>query len=787
MLYYFLSPFIGRTIDIQQCIVDYKAIREAFLTGKIILQPPIEVAITYNLMIFAMNDLRFEDAQALLEVCDERLASYLPSNIDLQASLLEKRAWLYVRWNEYAEEQGEAAFAREYKQQAIILYQQIITLILAHEASSILKSTFLKKRLARAYNNLAYQLNRINQYKEALQAIENSIVLKEQGYAEVDTLADAYGEKSQILANFGRFREALLFDDKAYTEVQRLVDLGYAFSKEEIWVYRVNRGCLFLLLGRVDEAERLFCEAIDHINPRRRVYQMFAKQGLEEIEQWRQTNSSRYQLDWRWVERYRELASFDSYWWLAPAGPFSEEEQRQWNQMFAPNLDEVTKEFLGKIIAASCQRELDAAIEEQREPRLYYPALAINQVRNHIAGLIELNTEISQREPNAIVRRLYHETIEEEIYFLRMIEATYDGNNEHFWECNLTLNLPPTHEEMSYTLSRVRHIILQGLLSPETVEASQRVHQLLQEQLKISLDLSYSEQEAQELKKNIPLPSPSPKKMVPARAAQRFFEAILHENGYKEWQVTIDANASVPRVEQGLRHLYLPDGSMSLQEIKDYVTHELGGHVARCIAGEQSPFGLLGIHTKGSLEVEEGLATYYDIEAAKHQGQEHDETSIWFGTLATGLASGVAVPPQTFMQLFTFCEAFIYLYRLLKRPDQKKQTAAKWARKLALARCLRTYRGVPDLNKAGICYTKDVLYLRGLWKIEQAIEQDPTILDRLAVGVVALDQLPDLQELGVVASSHPLGKLVQDPNLETYILSFEELNERAGSQIEDKK
>ena len=49
---------------------------------------------------------------------------------------------------------------------------------------------------------------------------------------------------------------------------------------------------------------------------------MFAEDALEEIEQWRQTDASRYQLDWRWVERYRKLASYDGHWWLTVCRSF---------------------------------------------------------------------------------------------------------------------------------------------------------------------------------------------------------------------------------------------------------------------------------------------------------------------------------------------------------------------------------------------------------------------------------------------------------------------------------
>ena len=501
---------------------------------------------------------------------------------------------------------------------------------------------------------------------------------------------------------------------------------------------------------------------------------MFVKEALEEIERWRQqATSSRHQLDWRWIERYRTLAAFDSYWWWTTTGSFSAEEQRLWSRLFRPDMDEATKQQLGTLLAESRERELAAALAERREPHLHYPAIAIEEVRTRIAALWQLDTEISQNEPNVIVRKLYHATIAEERDFLRMIEATYEGDTETYRECSLRFTPVPTREEMNYALSRVRYYLLQGLLRPDTVEASQCVIRLVREQLGLAFDLSYSEQEAQPAQQVVPLSSSQPRRMVSAQTAKRFFEAVLQEHGYQQWQVVIDPNASVPRVEQGLRHMYLPANLISVQQIKNDLSHELAGHMARCTAGERSLLGLLGIHTAASLETEEGLASYYDMQTARLTGQPHDETSVWFGTLATGLASGVITPAQTFLSLFAFFEAFILLYRLLRRPDQDAQTAQKFARKLALARSVRTFRGVPDLSRAGVCYTKDALYLRGLWKIQQAAAEDEAVLDRLAVGVVALDSLPDLRELGVAPAPQRLRQLAQHPDLDSYIVSFE--------------
>ena len=80
---------------------------------------------------------------------------------------------------------------------------------------------------------------------------------------------------------------------------------------------------------------------------------------------------------------------------------------------------------------------------------------------------------------------------------------------------------------------------------------------------------------------------------------------------------------------------------------------------------------------------------------------------------------------------------------------------------------------MPDLARAGICNTKDVVYLRGRWLIDQAVAQDETVLDRLAVGKVAYELLPELEKLGITAPAQSFRALVLDPDLDAYILSFD--------------
>jgi len=239
----------------------------------------------------------------------------------------------------------------------------------------------------------------------------------------------------------------------------------------------------------------------------------------------------------------------------------------------------------------------------------------------------------------------------------------------------------------------------------------------------------------------------------------------------------IDPNASGARVEQGLRQMFLPEKRFTTDEIRHLFSHELAGHVARCMAGERSLLGLLGIHTKNSLPTEEGLALYHERQVTVLHGQSFDDSGIWLGTLAVGLACGVVTPPQTFLSLFTFLESFFLLRRLLKQPDIDLQKARQQVRTYTLSMCLRKYRGVPDLKQAGVCYLQDAVYLRGLRMIEHAVAEDETVLDRLAVGVCALELLPDLQELGILTSPQPLRKLAYAPKLDDYILSFEHSRE----------
>lgn len=478
---------------------------------------------------------------------------------------------------------------------------------------------------------------------------------------------------------------------------------------------------------------------------------------------------SKEKLDWRWVERFRTLTSYDSYWWLNWAGPFTAEEKKEWDRLIALPQDKTTKAQLGALMTASRERELEQSLAEHREPCLHYPAIDIEDIRRRITGEQELLAEVAQQEPNVIVKRLYQEAITDELDFLHLIEATYEGNTNQFWECAQRCFPPPSREEMIYALGYVQDLIERGLAEPAGVQTAQQVRDYLTTRLHLTPDL------LAEAADNKPpaYPSSSSPCSLSASAAQQFFVTVLQKSSFEGWKVLLDAHGGMERVERGARTVFLPDKHYSLAEVRHLFVHELAGHVGYCVSGEHSSLGLLGLQMKNSGPVQEGVALYHERQVLASRGEMLNDTGLRLGMLGVGLAAGVITPPHPFSVLCSFFEQVILLNFAVKA--QQAEPTKAWrqaARRYALDICLRIYRGVPDLERAGICYPQDVIHLRGLRLVEQAVAEDASVLDRL-VGVCPLEHLPDLEELGIHPLPLPLLRLAYAADLDEYICSFE--------------
>jgi len=165
-------------------------------------------------------------------------------------------------------------------------------------------------------------------------------------------------------------------------------------------------------------------------------------QGLRE--QWRRWSTPpERQRDRHWLERYRDLVTYNIDWWWTAAGPFTEEEQGQWERYRSALADEVTRASLIALMTRSRQRELQAAWAEQRAPRFHYPALPLDDVRARLAALSHLRATIFQEEPDELVSYLYAGAIDEAMQGLRPLEATGEGNTAAFAKAIIACFVPP--------------------------------------------------------------------------------------------------------------------------------------------------------------------------------------------------------------------------------------------------------------------------------------------------------------------------------------------------------
>jgi tetratricopeptide (TPR) repeat protein len=776
LLHYHLAPFLGQKITLQERARAYQHIYTTLLDQQVHLQVPTELHLVHYLMLAHMSELRFEEAQCLLDHTFGRLQDLERTHPTQFASLLGRKALLLGTWSEYAQEQRQQQEASALREQAIAVYRQCVALWQqSEEQVSPAKRSTLKYRRARQLNDLGYYLRKHGQFQEALEVIEQSLALKMNGYVEPGSLATSYSEKAQCLAAVGRFQDAFHFDQLAVDDIRQAA-AGNSSLEDDMWVYLVERGSLYLRVGRIDEAETLFQQAYSHIGDDRRSHRTQAREGLAEIQQWREV-SPNGQLDWRWAARYRDIVRYDPFQWLSHAGPFTGEEQEEWARLQSTPETEEQRTRRETMLTHSRNREVQAALEQGREPQFHYPCIPIEDVTRRIGELGQLAADVAQHEPNAIVRRLYLAVIDEHAAYLQMIQATHDGDVQAFWHQNRRIHAEPSPQEMQCALSEVGRLIAEGMQHPVTAQVSERLSQFLRD-IQAPLDVPPAPPDPRSLSDGKTQTATRPRMLAP-HTVKRFFDAVMRQYGFDGWQTVIDVTVNDPRIEQLTQCLILPDKQLSVERVRTLLSHEIESHVFRAAAGEKSRLNLLATGTCGFMATEEGLALYNDRETARLQGKATDEisTASLFGTLATGLASGVITSSLTFSRLYAFLELFLFLYRRLNHLDKDEQRTRAKARDLARNRCLRTFRGVPDLTVAGVAYVKDALYMRGERIVSQKIQQDNTVLERLMVGVLGIEHLPDMEELGIVKPPYPPKWLAHNPDLASCILSFETLSD----------
>jgi len=783
LLHYHLTRFLGKEVSIEERAKAYSYIYSIATFHDIELLPTTEIHLIQHLVIHLAHDAHFAEAQALVTDRLVRIQPLREADPLTFSSFLYYQAYLLAKWSEHEELQGNRELSRSYLQEAVEMYSQCIELLKEskREASSIKRRT-IEFKLARRLTDFGYYAGKLGLSSDTIQqALEESIKLKKCGYALPGSLAMAYGEYAQFLATRGQFQKAFSYSDLALQEVENLVDVHHPSALRERAVLQIDRGHLLLLLGNLDEAQRLFEDAKKYVrDTTRKMYYTKAEQGLQAIESWRSVSPTR-KLDWRWFSRYERIADYDTHFWLNPAGTFTQEEQHEWDTLTGKSDDgAITR--MSELMATSRERELLLCIEEQRNPSLLYPAIPIDKVRLKISESIQLRNDIEHEEKNIVVKNLYLTTLDEQLDTLYMIEATYTGDAHSFCMYNRKLNPEPSAREMDIAANELIRVLIRGMGQEETASICVSLFHHLQVLKLISpyrdLEDEYRREQMQP-SENLTVSTAQNQEVFSSETVKSFFKSVLHEYQFENWDVVIDPAATNARVEPQTRAIFLPHRPMSLEKVIHLLSHEIESHTFRFAAGTKSSLALLGFGTGGYLPTEEALANYYDKLTTIAQADVTQTEIPWIGTIATGLASGAnclaggSVPAHSFYELFSFFEQYHLLNRLLAGKDKEYKIAQREARRLALNRCVRTWRGAPAPLVRGVCSTKDNSYLHGYLALQQALQENGLdIVDHLMVGAISLDQLDACAELGIVAPAIQHKRLAHDPNIRQRIASF---------------
>ncbi len=777
LYYYLLVRFFKRDLDATDRKKTYLHLYNAMSAGSVPLNLQTLVHLTTHKLLYMVRERCYEEAWSLIDALCVRYKDLQNSRPTTYAELLDRRAFVLGRWGDFQDAQAKKEQEHEvakhtqqeafrHRQEAVVVHQQCIEILQQCErfASPIEQSRIRFKR-ARLLNDLAYYQRCVGELEEARRSMEDCLKLKEAGYVVPISLAVSYDDYSQLLSQLGAFRSAKLYNDRALQIAQDQVATGSSSAPREKGMFLINRGKLCLLLGQLEEARKLFEEGIPLVEGTLRDESVTAaREGLQVVETWQRENP-RDQLDWRWFPEYQRLSTYSDVGLLAQAGPFLVEEQNEWNLLWPNREDEAVKKRLSTLINQSRKRELAACIAEQRNPSFHYPLVDQEEMPFRKAGFQQMSAEVQRNEPNVIVRRLYHKAIEERLNELCMIEAAGDQDDERFWEYNKRMNGLPSRSEMELALRPLADLIRRGLRQDNTREISQR---LLQQTNHWSVQLMSLEPVSGEQEKGQQaIPSGTTEMYFSPETVERYFADVFRRYQFS-WEIVYDPTIDHARVNLSRQQLILPEGKkMATTKIRQLLGHEIEIHSFRSSSGERSPLALLSTGLAGYLDAEEGLALDYTEETAH-------VSNAWFGTLATGLATGIICKPLPFRDLLPFFGAVHLLTSLLEGKTAPLVQLQEEAHKRAQNRCLRTWRGVSHFGVPGICSTKDCVYLRGYLAVKDALQAGKATFDQLMVGSVGLHHLDDLAELGIVRPAVVHQRLSADPDLEKDILQFAE-------------
>lgn len=775
LLSYHIVARSGQQISWQETARIYQDIHNEVVTGGVVLQPHMEIDILHNMMLKYIRSSLFTEANQMFEETLEHIRQEGRASSEVYASYLHNKSRLFARWGEAKKRancQGEAhrllLTCVEILEECIVQWRQCLKNALP------LQEYYFTHKLARALNDYAYRQRLLGNLQMAQEAIEESIRHKKACRAPVDSLAVSLSEYSQLLIMRGRNQQAEQFNGEAVALMKKAIEDGNATLNPELGMLLVERADIYLRQARLDEEKQLLVEAVKLIGDdrSRKSFRETAERRLEEIQTIRET-AQKYQLDKPWFARYHDLASYDDLAWLEHTGSFTTEEQHIWDRLYPQREEQNVSDQLDVLIVQARQRELARAQNDHTAPKLFYPHIPLEEVQHRIKKFTDLKEEIEAYETNVVVRQLYIDTINDHIMILRSCEATALHDQDTVWYCNEHLYGKLSAREMIFALQPFCAMLLR---SQEHKEAGPLAQQLLKQLQMWSIsphDLAAipplvpkqdSEQTGRQQVRQ--------KHAFSYETVQRFFQDILrNEYGTTEWKVVIAPARNSAYVNVDSRKVYLPPHSFTLDEIRDLLAEEIETHTYRSLSGIQSPLALLGSGLAKYSATEEGLANHY-VQQVSRQIQGKYKTKSWLSALCIGLVCGVMTPALSFVELASFLERVFLVNVLRQERNGTQEELLEEARDGAWKLATRVFRGIPDLNQAGCCALKDIVYLRGYLNVISYLEENDA--QRLYVGKIGIEHLHAMDELNILTPSSPHRHIALAPDLLDRILRYGE-------------
>jgi hypothetical protein len=227
---------------------------------------------------------------------------------------------------------------------------------------------------------------------------------------------------------------------------------------------------------------------------------------------------------------------------------------------------------------------------------------------------------------------------------------------------------------------------------------------------------------------------------------EKVFDVTFEILGLEDWEIAPSKNIPKNAIKIGVKSkkVYVdPNIKRSEYKIKKLLVHEIGTHVLRSYNGFKTGFPALGnANVSSYLDIEEGLASWNE----ESMGYLTDK---WL-KIKAGMTWAIYLGERmSFRQLYNALSGTFLKY-------------SSWDI------AYRVKRGLGDTSYPGI-YAKDVVYFRGFRKVKKALEEDPTLYEKLYAGKIDIKRTKWVDE-GLI----PKPKIVPSKEL------WEDIFKKAG-------